>query len=130
MDEDAPPGSQGRKMMMRKLKLYLWWKSQLAERKESGKGPIALLDSSKRTRNVFAEESVEESSEAMKKKDQERAQRIQSRRRMRGGAPVAATASGNGTQPVVPKVEAKEYPLREVQNEADSFARLYVILSH
>jgi len=118
--------------MMRKLKLYLWWKSQLAERKQSGKGPIALLDSSSnRINNLFSEEAaVEPTAAALKKKDQERAQRTQSRRRMRGGAPAAAVASGSGTHsepPVVPKVEPKEFALREVQSEADNFARLCVV---
>ena len=131
MDEDASPGSRGRKMMMRKLKLYLWWKSQLAERKQSGKGPIALLDSSSnRINNLFSEEAAGETTAALKKKDQERAQRTQSRRRMRGGAPAVA-ASGSGTHsepPVVPKVEPKEFALREVQSEADHFARLCVSL--
>jgi len=115
--------------MMRKLKLYLWWKSQLAERKQSGKGPIALLDDS--SHNLFSEEAAgETTAPALKKKDQERAQRTQSRRRMRGGgAPAVAAASGSGTHsepPVVPKVEPKEFALREVQSEADHFARLCV----
>ena len=36
MDHDAPNGSKGRKMMMQKLRLYLWRKSRLAERKQDG----------------------------------------------------------------------------------------------
>ncbi len=128
MDEDASPGSRGRKMMMRKLKLYLWWKSNLAERKQSGKGPVALLDSSNRINNLFSEEGAGETTAALKKKDQERAQRTQSRRRMRGGAPAAASGSGTHSEPpVVPKAEPKEYALREVQSEADNFARLCVL---
>lgn len=118
MDGDAPAGARGRKMMMRKLKLYLWWKSQLSTRKQAGKHPISLPNSSRLTN-----EGEVEISTALKKKDEEHAQKTQSRRRIRGGAPTTKSSS-RVEPPVVPKAEPKEYNLFEVQGEADDFVRL------
>jgi DNA excision repair protein ERCC-4 len=94
-------------MMMRKLRLYLWWKGQLSERKQSGKSHFSM--------------PVEEDagiSEALKKKDKEKAAKAQSRRRVRGGAP--ATAGRDG----VPKPEPKEVNLNEIQGEIERFEQL------
>ncbi|OBZ77930.1 DNA repair protein rad16 [Grifola frondosa] len=60
MDLHAPRGSQGRKMMEDKLRLYLWWKDDAVQ-----------------------------VSEALQKKDREKRERAASRRRVRGGAPAA-----------------------------------------
>ena len=51
-------------MMEDKLKLYLWWKGKLSERKAEGKGPIALPKTTENGDN--------EVSEALKRKDRER----------------------------------------------------------
>ncbi|TFK81000.1 hypothetical protein K466DRAFT_502913 [Polyporus arcularius HHB13444] len=82
MDADAPRGSQGRRMMEDKLRLYLWWKGKLSERKAEGKGPIALPKGK--------DNAQDEISEALKRKDREKQDRAASRRRVRGGAPAPA----------------------------------------
>lgn len=84
MDANAPAGSRGRAMMLRKLKLYLWWKSRLAERKQDGKAPIGLP-----IKPTVGGDEIIEISEALKKKDREKVERAGSRRRQRGGAPSA-----------------------------------------
>jgi DNA excision repair protein ERCC-4 len=107
LDETAHEGARGRKMMMRKLRLYLWWKGQLNERKQGGKSHFSMpLDEDAGI------------SEALKKKDKEKAARTQSRRRVRGGAPVAAGRDGT------PKNEPKETNLNRIQDEAERFEQL------
>ena len=49
-------------MMEDKLRLYLWWKGKLSERKADGKGPFALPK---------AKDNHTPVSEALKKKDEE-----------------------------------------------------------
>ncbi|KAI0353441.1 hypothetical protein OH77DRAFT_1522621 [Trametes cingulata] len=88
MDASAPRGSQGRRMMEDKLRLYLWWKGKLSERRAEGKGPIALPQAQAQERRQ--DEGV---SEALKRKDRERQERAMNRRRVRGGAPAAATST-------------------------------------
>ena len=78
MDADAPRGAQGQRMMEDKLRLYLWWKGKLSERKAEGKAPIALPKGRDDDTPI---------SEALKKKDKERMERAANRRRVRGGAP-------------------------------------------
>lgn len=130
MDEDAPPGTRGRKMMMRKLRSYLWWKSQLSSKKQNlqaNNNPSASSASNNRGREGTSSKGrlEEEISEALKKKDQDRAQKAQSRRRVRGAPPPTAPGSSNTAElPVVPKPEPREYTLREVQGEADEFVQL------
>jgi DNA excision repair protein ERCC-4 len=128
MDENAPPGTRGRKMMMRKLKTYLWWKSQLASKKQNGRPPRnlpALITSNYSARDATSGDGGEgEVSAALRKKDQDRAQKAQSRRRVRGGAPASSASGTRAEPPVVPKPETREYTLREVQGEADGFVQL------
>ena len=62
MNADAPRGSQGRRMMEDKLRLYLWWKGKLSERKAESKGPITLPQGKNKDDDV---------SEALKRKDRE-----------------------------------------------------------
>ncbi|KAM5544497.1 hypothetical protein V8D89_002157 [Ganoderma adspersum] len=93
LESDAPRGAQGRRMMEDKLRLYLWWKGKLSERKAEGKGPIALPKGKDE-----AESGV---SEGLKKKDRDRQDRQAKRRRVRGGGPAAGpgrdeVASGGG----------------------------------
>ncbi|EPQ51671.1 hypothetical protein GLOTRDRAFT_117975 [Gloeophyllum trabeum ATCC 11539] len=88
MDTDAPSGQKGRRMMERKLRLYLWWKSKLSDRKQDGKPGFGLPD---RVGDRLTDDAADgEVSEALKKKDRERRERQQSRRRVRGGAANAA----------------------------------------
>ncbi|KAI0699621.1 hypothetical protein C8T65DRAFT_659230 [Cerioporus squamosus] len=99
MDADAPRGSQGRRMMEDKLRLYLWWKGKLSERKAEGKGPIALPKGK--------DNAQDEISEALKRKDREKQERAASRRRVRGGAPAAAS-KGRDTSGAGGQVEVKK----------------------
>jgi len=129
MDDNIAPGMRGRKMMMRKLKLYLWWKAQLAERKQDRKSYFGLPDGPNRAKDGFDKiyrDDVDGMSEALKKKDKERAERAQSRRRVRGGGP--STGGDRAAVPVIPKPEPKEYNLREIQNR-DGLTRLCVLTS-
>ncbi|KAF9527873.1 hypothetical protein CPB83DRAFT_855339 [Crepidotus variabilis] len=140
-DPSAPRGAQGHTMMLRKLKLYLWWKGKLAEQKASGKAPIAFmgLPNEERARDVYGFEGNTNGrapgsgvSEALKKKDQEVAKRQQSRRRVRGGAPAVATGRDGATAAtvkpvplVIPKAEPREFTLKEMQKEADGFVQFW-----
>ncbi|KAI0742082.1 hypothetical protein C8Q80DRAFT_1110846 [Daedaleopsis nitida] len=110
MNAEAPRGSQGRRMMEDKLKLYLWWKGKLSERKADGRGPIALPQPK--------DKAVDNLSEALKRKDREKQERAASRRRVRGGAPAPAStrdagarAAGRGTMGEV-----------EIKQEAEDIA--------
>ena len=116
MDSDAPRGGQGRRMMEDKLKLYLWWKGKLSERKADGKGPIALPKGRQDDIPV---------SEALKKKDEERAKRAASRRRVRGGAPTnAAGGSGTGRDTAPAPVPTAPIGDVEIKQEAEDIATL------
>ncbi|KAI0077545.1 hypothetical protein K474DRAFT_1707288 [Panus rudis PR-1116 ss-1] len=105
MDPDAPLGSQGRRMMQDKLRLYLWWKGKLAERKQEGKSGFALPDGKKNQHQASSgniESGNGEISEALRRKDRERQAKAASRRRIRGGAPAVQSrdltaTSTNGT---------------------------------
>ena len=117
MDPKAKPGARGREMMLRKLRLYLWWKRQLKDQKQGSSGTSMMPDSSRGTMDGFDRMfAVEDGlSEALKKKDKEKAARAQSRRRVRGGAP----ATGHS----VPKAEPVE-PNLNAMSEADIFSQL------
>ena len=110
MDADAPRGSQGRRMMEDKLRLYLWWKGKLSERKAEGRGPIALPKGK--------DNAPDEISEALKRKDREKQERAASRRRVRGGAPAAAPTT---REAAVARGEV------EIKQEADDIADLCVV---
>jgi DNA excision repair protein ERCC-4 len=122
MDHDAPPGSRGRRMMLRKLRLYLWWKGQLSKRKQDGKSHFGLPDHVGRSGDGFEEMygDGEGISEALKRKDKMVAERVASRRRVRGGAPAAAVSSERDTA----KGVLQETVVGDMQNEADKFAEL------
>lgn len=95
LDPDEPLGVQGRPMMEKKLRRYLWWKAKLDEykgkTKRSGNANFRL--------NHKAKGADDGMSEAMKKKDKERIERTASRRRVRGAAPASiATSSRAGTE--------------------------------
>lgn len=115
MDHDAPPGSKGRSMMLRKLRAYLWWKGKMSEKQDSSSKPSMR----KTGRDNAIPQDLDDISEALKKKDQEKAKRVQNRRRTRGGAPAASGSKDNGA---LVKSEPKEVGL--AAGEADAFAQL------
>ena len=122
MDTEASPGSRGRQMMMKKLRLYLWWKGKLSERKQDGKSPFAMPGANKDNFDNYG--NVAEISEALKKKDKEKAEKAKCRRRVRGGAPAGSSSSSRADNAPFPKPEPKDVKLEEIQNEADRFAQL------
>ncbi|KAG6890517.1 hypothetical protein C0995_007716 [Termitomyces sp. Mi166 len=124
IDHDAPPGSKGRSMMLRKLRLYLWWKMKLAKQKHAGKFHVAFPDVSARNDDEIEKLSNEGDnvSEALKKKDQEKANRVASRRRIRGGAPTA-TQAGRATN--ASKNAPQDSAFGEIQTEAERFAQFW-----
>lgn len=123
MDQDAPPGSKGRRMMLRKLRLYLWWKGQLSKRRQDGKSHFGLPNDVDRPGDGFENMygNGEGVSEALKKKDKMIADKAASRRRVRGGAPAAAVPSGRDAT----KGVFQETVIGDMQNEADNFAELW-----
>lgn len=122
MDPDDPPGSKGRRMMLRKLRLYLWWKGQLSKRKQDVKSLFGLPDHARGVGDGFERMYGEGEgiSEALKRKDKVVAERAASRRRMRGGAPAAAAPSGRDSA----KGVMQETVIGEMQKEADDLADL------
>ncbi|KAF9042328.1 hypothetical protein BJ165DRAFT_1349294 [Panaeolus papilionaceus] len=116
MDHDAPPGMKGRKMMMRKLSEYLWWKQQ-AEKDENKKGGGDGGGGGWHATGSRNGDRNSEMSEAMKKKDKERAEKAQSRRRLRGGAPGATSA-----RPGAVKSEPVDIALSESIQDSDNLA--------
>ncbi|KAJ7758792.1 hypothetical protein DFH07DRAFT_448152 [Mycena maculata] len=124
-DDNAPKGAQARPLLMRKLRLYLWWKRKLAERKQDGRPGFGMPNSSGRAgpnqgyeRMYGGKEGI---SEALQRKDRERADRNASRRRVRGGAPPAASGSSSRPTPVQ-AVTALGTIRAEANNIADFWA--------
>ena len=121
MDTDALPGSRGRQMMMKKLRLYLWWKGKLSERKQDGKTTFA--GTSKDNFDKYGD--MGEISKALQKKDKEKAEKAKCRRRVRGGAPAGSSSSSRADNASsIPKPQPQDVKLDEIQNEADRFAEL------
>jgi DNA excision repair protein ERCC-4 len=102
-DPNGKKGAKGRTMMMRRLRMYLWWKGKLVERKEQGRGSFAMPSGS--SIRDAKKQSETDISEALQKKDREKAERNKSRRRMRGGAP--ASSDSRPTQPTPEANSAK-----------------------
>ncbi|KAF9456163.1 hypothetical protein BDZ94DRAFT_1327152 [Collybia nuda] len=123
MNHDAPKGAKGRSMMLQRLRLYLWWKRKLSKRKEEGKSHFALPNTTGNAKAGYEKTygDGENISEALKRKDKERAQRAGSRRRVRGGAP---ENSGSRDETIV-KMEAPDSAMTLIQDEADSFAQFW-----
>ena len=80
--------------MERKLRGYLSWRARLAETHGSNK-QNCRTDTNKDTQGTTTV------SAALLKKDQERAKRAASRRRVRGGAPDASVSNRTGSTPVI-----------------------------
>lgn len=89
MNVDAPKGQRGRKMMESKLRGYLYWKGRLASQKNGKSGtPVQREKPAPQTSGNTSSAGM---SEALQKKDKERAARSANRRRIRGGAPSSTT---------------------------------------
>lgn len=99
--------------MMQKLRVYLWWKSQLSQRKEDGKSPFHLPSGTK-----GANGDGSSLNEALQRKDREKAERNKGRRRVRGGAPAS---EGRPEQAASSTSKAKE-------KDDDPLAELYPCL--
>lgn len=81
-DRNLQPGERGRTMMERRLRGYLSWSAKLSEIQGSNK----QNDRSGRS-GIKGTQGATTISAALLKKDQEKAKRAASRRRVRGGAP-------------------------------------------
>ncbi|PPQ88277.1 hypothetical protein CVT25_005440 [Psilocybe cyanescens] len=128
MDQDAPPGSRGRPMMLRKLRAYLWWKGRMDEKKPGDKNPSAMPDNNNTGKDIFDAIFADQEgvSEALKKKDKEKAQRAQNRRRIRGGAPAASSSPVKGQGSAAARLEPQEVPVpKTMQNDTDEFAKFW-----
>ncbi|KAJ7861733.1 hypothetical protein B0H14DRAFT_2741744 [Mycena olivaceomarginata] len=128
-DASAPKGAQGRPMMLHKLRLYLWWKRKLAERKQDGLPGFGLPDSSGHggpnqgyERMYGAKEGI---SEALQRKDREKADRAAGRRRVRGGAPAAAAMASSARPAPVQAITA----LGTIRSEANTLADFWAAQS-
>ncbi|KAJ7616307.1 hypothetical protein DFH06DRAFT_1239050 [Mycena polygramma] len=125
-DSSSPKGAQGRPMMLHKLRLYLWWKRKLAERKQDGLPGFSMPDSSGHGGPNQGYERMygnkEGISEALQRKDREKANRAASRRRVRGGAPPPASASSSSRPTPVQHVTALGTIRSEANNIADFWA--------
>ncbi|KAI6043131.1 hypothetical protein EDC04DRAFT_2962374 [Pisolithus marmoratus] len=90
MDLDAPKGKRGRKMMERKLREYLFWKSKLATQSRGGKVPShAGVKSKPDATPISSVEGSKNQSLALRRKEEMKQIRGANRRRVRGGAPSA-----------------------------------------
>ncbi|KAK0189016.1 hypothetical protein F5146DRAFT_1057602 [Armillaria mellea] len=87
LDQTRPKGQWGRKLMMKKLRTWLFWRSRAAK---DGRTPTP---STNQRQGGDMDDILDE---ALKKKDRDKADRKASRRRVRGGAPGAAAS---GRQP-------------------------------
>ena len=92
MNPDAEPGSQGRKLMEDKLREYLARQAMKKDMKKSA-GQVGSGNGTPTSSETGGSGEV---SEALKRKDREREARAASRRRVRGGAPEAASARRAG----------------------------------
>ena len=108
-DRNLQPGERGRAMMERKLRRYLSWRAKLAELEGSNK-QNNRADTRKDTQGTSAISAV------LLKKDQQKAKRAASRRRVRGGAP---DAPGSGKADVAPAATVEEDGVNEVTSIAE-----------
>jgi len=127
MDPDAPKGAQGRQMMEDKLRLYLSWKGKLSEPRQGGKNMINMPDERQRDGLDQLGNAEEDGlSEALKRKDRQKKEKIANRRRVRGGTPGPVT-SGSG-RTTATKDERKVLVVGEeaMRDEAEDIADLWV----
>lgn len=84
MDQTKPKGQWGRRMMLRKLRTWLYWKNRAAKEGKPPPGPAAIA--------MQIDGMDDGIDEALKKKDKDRADKRANRRRVRGGAPAAGSS--------------------------------------
>ncbi|KAK7040936.1 DNA repair protein RAD16 [Paramarasmius palmivorus] len=104
MDDERPKGEWGRKLMLRKLKGYLWWQKRKQLEKEAGLGKRSGVGDFWHGGGIPLDEpgGIDEGdgiSEALKKKDREKAEKKASRRRVRGGAPTSGSTRAPSAPP-------------------------------
>jgi len=116
MDQNAPRGQKGRKVMERRLRNYLFWKGRLAN--SGGKSQRDVGQSVSAPKTPVTDDQP---SEALRRKDALRKERQGSRRRARGGPP-GGTLSERTQEP-----EARAGAMggeSVVQHEAEQLAEL------
>ena len=117
MDADATRGARARIMMENKLRLYLWWKGKLGDRKQDGRAPFGMPEVRWSNEQGAASNDADAGlSEALKKKDREKRERAMNRRRVRGGAPAPAAS----------KRADSGREVGDAQSEAETIAALCV----
>lgn len=126
MDNSAPPGQRGRKMLERRLRLYLWWKAKLGEKEKDSKGK-ATFHMPQQPKD-FDKGKRDEISEALKKKDAQAREKAASRRRVRGGGPPTAGPSRQSTNTTPgPSSSTAQEEIKgtgEMMDEAEDIAEL------
>lgn len=107
MDPEAESGSKGRVMMRRRLKSFLGWRRRLGSQNSKTKSTTAKQRNGAGTTSK-GKEREDDVSEALRKKDRERAEKSASRRRARGGAPPNTGNGGKNTGDTATDGQAKE----------------------
>jgi DNA excision repair protein ERCC-4 len=95
IDPTAPSGIKGRKMMENRLHRYVSRKANFSEKGNIYNALLNNPDTVKNAHNVDrTQKEIEGLSEALKRKDQEQANRAAGRRRVRGRTPSAVSSTG------------------------------------
>ncbi len=115
MDPSAERGSKGRRMMERRLRLYLWWKGKLSSNQKEGRGIFQLPVSRLGDAPQLEPDANEGISDALRKKDAVKKDRLANRRRLRGGAPCCSggTESTNSGEVAVVEQPRKRARCRQ-----------------
>ncbi len=90
--------------MERRLRLYLWWKGKLSSNQKEGRGIFQLPVSRLGDAPQLEPDANEGISDALRKKDAVKKDRLANRRRLRGGAPAAAGERNQPTQEKSPSL--------------------------
>lgn len=115
-DHNAPKGAKGRRMLMRSLSRYLWWKTWLEQqRDEARRQQISKTGGS--SKSTFQGQGA--FSAALNRKDKVLSDKANNRRRTRGGAPTAMSARAAGKS-----ANADIHVADESPNETDHVAAL------
>ncbi|KAE9391336.1 hypothetical protein BT96DRAFT_781193, partial [Gymnopus androsaceus JB14] len=124
MDDKRPKGEWGRRMMLKKLRSWLWWeKRKKMEVQNSGGKKGASSSGGSNAEDMMWRGEIPASddlSEALKRKDREKAAQAASRRRVRGGGPV-----GNGRGSTVPRDTPA--PVAQMQDDLQVLTNLLVL---
>lgn len=112
MNRRRKKGEWGRRMMEKRLRLYLWWKAKLNENKKEGRDAFRMPSKSANSHQHNSAQQETSSgpsqiNEKLKKKDEQRKEKIMNRRRVRGGAPTSGRGEGSkASQPTISKDHA------------------------